>query len=232
MKNYLFLILLFLIPALLHAQPGKIDISIHPAKAVYGTPFAMIISGLGPGEKAILKANAIDGSGIMWESTTTLRADNKGFIDMSITTPLSGNYDEPDVMGPLWSMKPINSSNKERVYRAYAHGLDVRYKLLDSQGDSATAFLKRPYQNPEGGLVRVMLDANGCKGILYYPDTGGSFPGIILLSGSGGGFQHAWPRPWLLTDLQFCLQHISGIPGFLDICKRYHLNISRGLLNG
>lgn len=207
-----------LIPAMLLAQPGEINISIQPAEAVYGTPFSMIITGLNPGEEAILKANAVDGSGIIWQSITTLRADNKGFIDMSSTAQLSGNYDEPDVMGPLWSMKPINSSNKERVYRAYAHGLDVHYQLLDSQGDSATAFLKRPYQNPEEGLVRVMLDANGCKGILYYPDTEGPFPGVILLSGSGGGIDTPVHSPGFkrICSFSFSIFQVpraSRIPG-------------------
>jgi len=185
-----FLIIFVLTSILLQAQPNEISISIQPAEAIYGTPFSMMISGLKPGEEVTLKASSIDGSGIIWISTATYEADQKGVIDLSRQAPLSGDYDEPDVLGLLWSMKPSNSKNKDRIFRKHAHGLTVQYQLTNSKGETATAHLKRCYQKPDEGLVQVLLDANGCKGFLYYPETGGPFPGIILLSGSGGGNEY------------------------------------------
>ena len=216
---FFFIIIIVQVSASLLAQPGKIAISIRPAEAVYGTPFSMMISGLEPGEQVTLNARAIDGSGIIWVSTATFKADRKGVIDLSSQAPLSGDYDEPDVMGPLWSMKPSNSKNKERVFRKHAHGLTVRYQLVNSKGDTATAFLKRTYQKPDEGIVRVMLDANGCKGFLYYPETGGPFPGIILLSGSGGGMNTTLATAFAsngYATLALAYFRYPGLPGYLE----------------
>jgi dienelactone hydrolase len=184
---FCFYLTFFLIPALWHTQPSEMTITIQPAEAIYGTPFSITISGLKPGEEATLKARAIDGSGIFWESTATYKADNNGVIDLSSQAPLSGDYDEPDVMGLLWSMKPTNSRNKDIAFRKYSQGLTVEYRLKNEKGETTTTSLKRYYQKPDEGLVQVLMDANGCKGFLYYPETGGPFPGVILLGGSSGG---------------------------------------------
>lgn len=214
-----FLIIFVLTSILLQAQPNEISISIQPAEAIYGTPFSMMISGLKPGEEVTLKARSIDGSGIIWVSTATYEADQKGVIDLSRQAPLSGDYDEPDVLGLLWSMKPSNSKNKDRVFRKHAHGLTVQYQLINSKGETVTAYLKRRYQKPDEGLVQVLLDANGCKGFLYYPETGGPFPGIILLSGSGGGMNTTLAKAFAsngFATLALAYFRYPGLPGYLE----------------
>lgn len=67
----------------------------------------------------------------------------------------------------LWSMKPSNSRNKDIVFRKYSHGLTVQYQSINTKGETATAYLNRYYQKPDEGIVRVMLDANGCKGLPF-----------------------------------------------------------------
>ena len=164
-----------------------LTISINPAQALFGAPFSMAISGLRSGEHASIKAKSIDGNGIIWESQATFEDDRNGAIDLSFQAPLSADYSESDVTGLLWAMRPTNSRRKGQFYTAYSHGIKVQYVLTDSEGRTASAVLQRYYQMPNMGLVCVPLDANGCKGFLYYPETGGPFPGIILLGGSGGG---------------------------------------------
>jgi dienelactone hydrolase len=217
MRN--FLIIFILISVLLHAGPNEITISIQPAEAIYGTPFSMTISGLKPKEEATLGARSIDGSGIIWVSTATFKADRNGIIDLANQAPLSGDYDEPDVMGLLWSMKPSNSRNKERAFRKYAHGLTVQYHLINTKGKTATATLKRYYQKPDEGIVRVQLDANGCKGFLYHPEKEGPFPGIILLSGSGGGMNTTLATAFAsngFATLALAYFRYPGLPGYLE----------------
>jgi dienelactone hydrolase len=214
-----FIMIFILISALFHTGPNEMTISIEPAEAVYGTPISMTISGLEPGEDATLKASSIDGSGIIWVSTATFKADRNGAIDLSRQAPLSGDYNEPDVMGPLWSMKPSNSRNNDRVFRKHAHGLTVQFQSINSRGETTTAFLKRYYQKPDEGLVQVMLDANGCKGFLFYPETGGPFPGIILLSGSGGGMNTSLAKAFAsngFAALALAYFRYPGLPGYLE----------------
>jgi dienelactone hydrolase len=215
----LFLVILVQTPPSLFAQARELTISIQPAEAVYGTPFSMTISGLEPGEQATLKARSIDGSGIIWVSTATFKADQKGVIDLSRQAPLTGDYEVPDVTGLLWSMKPSNSRTQERSFRNYAHGLTVHYQVQNSMGETAAATLKRYYQKPDDGLVQVMLDAHGCKGFLYYPETGGPFPGIILLSGSGGGMNTTLAKAFAsngFATLALAYFRYPGLPGYLE----------------
>jgi dienelactone hydrolase len=208
-----------LVPSLLLARTPEMAISIHPAEAVYGTPFSMTISGLKPGEEATIKARAIDGSGIIWESAATYQSDRNGIIDLSSQSPLSGDYDEPDVMGLLWSMKPTNSRNKNIIFRKYSQGLTVEYQSMNSRGETATAFLKRYYQKPAEGLVQVLMDANGCKGFLFYPERGGPFPGIILLGGSGGGMSTTLANALAsngFATLALAYFRYPELPGYLE----------------
>lgn len=213
------LIIFILSPTLCHSEPPKINIAIQPAEAIYGTPFTLTVSGLKPEEEATLNARAIDGAGIIWVSTATYRADREGVIDLSSQAPLSGDYAEPDVMGPLWSMKPSNSRNGDRAFRKYAHGLTVLFQVTDSSGGTAEATLKRSYQRPDQGLVQVLMDANGCKGLLFHPATGGPFPGIILLSGSGGGMNTPLAQALAsngYATLALAYFRYPGLPGYLE----------------
>lgn len=214
-----FLIIFFHAYPSLHAEGREVTISIQPAEALYGTPFSMTISGLAPGEEATLEAQAIDGSGIIWVSTAIYKADRNGTIDLYSQAPLSGDYDEPDVMGPLWSMKPSNARTKERAFRKYSHGLTVRYRATNSAGDAATACLKRSYLRPDEGLVQVQMDSNGCKGFLFYPESGGPFPGVILLSGSGGGMNLELAQAFAsygYATLALAYFRYPGLPGYLE----------------
>ncbi|MBN1271622.1 MAG: acyl-CoA thioesterase/BAAT N-terminal domain-containing protein [Candidatus Aminicenantes bacterium] len=199
-------------------EPQDLTISINPAQALFGTPFSMTIAGLKPGEHAVLKARSIDGMGTFWDSTATFEADRNGKIDLSSQAPIAGDYAEPDVMGMLWAMQPSNRRDKARPYVAYEHGITVEFTLNDAKGRTAAAILGRYYQMPDTGLVRVPLDANGCKGFLYYPEKGGPFPGLILLGGSGGGMSDIKARTLAsngFATLALAYFRYPGLPGYL-----------------
>lgn len=215
-----FLLLVFIAAGPLTSciKQQELTISIRPAHALYGTPFSMTISGLNPGEHAVLKARSIDGVGTFWDSEATFKADQNGAIDLSSQSPISGDYSEADVMGMLWAMQPSNSRNKVRPYVAYEHGISVEFTLTDSKSRTAAAMLGRYYQMPDTGIVRIPLDANGCKGFLYYPEKGGPFPGLILLGGSGGGMSDSKARTLAshgFATLALAYFRYPGLPGYL-----------------
>ena len=174
--------------------PGMTDesglrINIDQADQIFGSPFSITIQGLKPGEQATIKARSTDISGTRWESSAFFKANAKGIIDVGKQIPISGDYSEADNLGLLWSMMPQNPKGK-RV-PSYRHdevnGLTVDFTVTDSEGQTATARLRRYYQMPGKGLVRVPLEQDGLYGFLYYPASGGPFPGVIILGGSGGG---------------------------------------------
>jgi dienelactone hydrolase len=64
-----------------------------------------------------------------------------------------------------------------------------------------------------------MLDANGCKGFLCYPEIGGPFPGIILLGGSGGGMNTSLAKAFAsngFATLALAYFRYPGLPGYLE----------------
>jgi len=205
-------------PSTSRAQPQELTVSIRPARALFGTPFSMVISGLNPGEHASLKARAIEYDGTIWESQATFEADRNGAVDLASQAPISGDYVESDVMGMLWSMRPTNSRRNTPSYVGSSHGMTVHYALTDAEGRTVSAVLQRSNQMPDQGLVCVPLDANGCRGFLYYPETSGPFPGVILLGGSGGGMSLAMARTLAsngFATLALAYFRYPGLPGWL-----------------
>jgi dienelactone hydrolase len=171
------------------AVESNLRIVIDPAEQIFGTPFSITVSGLMPGEEASVKAQSIDASRIVWESNAFFKADAKGFIDVGKQAPLSGDFTDADNLGLLWSMKPQNPKGKR--ISPYSHdevsGLTVDLTVKDSEGQTATARLRRYYQMPGQGLIRIPLEQDGLYGFLYHPVSGGPFPGVIILGGSSGG---------------------------------------------
>jgi dienelactone hydrolase len=171
------------------AVESNLRIVIDPAEQIFGTPFSITISGLMPGEQASINARSIDASRIVWESNAVFQADAKGIIDVGMQAPLSGEYTDADILGLLWSMKPQNPKGKRIA--PYSHdevnGLTVEFTVKGSEGQTATARLRRYYQMPGESLIRIPLEQDGLYGFLYHPVSGGPFPGVIILGGSSGG---------------------------------------------
>ena len=179
-------------------------INIDQADQIFGAPFSITIMGLKPGEQATIKTRSTDISGIIWESSAVFKANAKGIIDVGKQIPISGDYSEDDNLGLLWSMMPQNPKGKRMP--SYKHdevnGLTVDFTVTDSEGQTATARLRRYYQMSGNGLVRVPLEQDGLYGFLYYPASGGPFPGVIILGGSGGGLYEWLAQALRPTDSQ------------------------------
>lgn len=168
---------------------AELRITVDPACAVFGDSFIIKVQGLKPKEQVSIKAVSRDSRGVYWESTTIFLANENGVIDVSKQTPLSGGYAEADVLGLLWSMQPQSYQSKRppSYSRDDVNGYAVDFTITDSRGRTASARLRRVYQLPGKGLVRVPLEQAKLRGYLYHPAEGGPFPGVLILGGSGGG---------------------------------------------
>lgn len=168
---------------------GRIAVRIEPALALMGVPFSITISGLQPGEQVTLSARTTDRRGRLWQSAAVFAASGQGTVDVAAQAPVSGSYDVADIFGPLWSMKP--PATKDQRPPSFANdevnGWEVEFTAQASSGQPASATLRRVYQMPGQGLVRMPLETDGLRGFLYHPAGGGSFPGVLIVGGSNGG---------------------------------------------
>jgi hypothetical protein len=82
-------------------------------------------------------------------------------------------------------MKPPETQAKRPPSYAQdeVNGWTVDFTAQDASGHSAAAQLRRVYQLPGRGLIRMPLEKDGLEGFLYYPVDGGRFPGVIILGG-------------------------------------------------
>jgi hypothetical protein len=167
-----------------------LKIIVEPPVVVYGTPFSLKVIGLRPGERAAIKAVSADARKVQWESTAVFEADAAGVVDVSRQAPISGSYGEADILGLLWSMKPVNPPSQQKIgYRDdEINGWTVDFSVTAAEKASARL---AGYQMPGRGLVRVPLEEGGLRGFLYCPAEGGPFPGVIILGGSNGG-RYEW----------------------------------------
>ncbi|MCJ7630297.1 MAG: acyl-CoA thioesterase/BAAT N-terminal domain-containing protein [Longimicrobiales bacterium] len=171
------------------APSEELRVTATPSVALFGEPFSWRVTGLRPGERVTLKALSTDSRGILWASEAVFQADSAGAVDVGRQAPISGDYAEADIFGLLWSMKATNAAQEQPV--AYRHssatGWMVDLTATNSVGTTATTRFRCVYQRPGEALVRIPLEQDGLRGLLYHPVEGGPFPGVILLGGSEGG---------------------------------------------
>lgn len=168
---------------------AQISICVEPPLAVMGTPFSVRILGLESREALTLEARTTDVKGQVWRSLSDFLASDRGEVDLSTTAPVSGDYSGADIFGPLWSLKPPETQDQRPSSFANdeVNGWEVVFLARTASGRSASAVLRRVYQMPGRGLVRVPLESDGLRGFLYHPAEGGPFPGVLIVGGSGGG---------------------------------------------
>ncbi|MGD0425163.1 MAG: acyl-CoA thioesterase/bile acid-CoA:amino acid N-acyltransferase family protein [Candidatus Acidiferrales bacterium] len=160
-----------------------------------GLPAAALIS---------FHAATADDQGRRWSSEAHFRADSSGTIDASMEASLGGSYRGAAAMGLFWSMEYAGATADGSSSFA-KNSTSPDCVELEAQLDGrviARASLARNFLAP-GTMTRDLkipneaggADAGACAdarettvGRLYIPPGRGPHPVVIVLSGSGGGF--------------------------------------------
>ena len=163
-------------------------IVIEPQKALYGTTPQIKVIGLLPGEQITIQTSSIDEKGILWKAKAKFHANEEGEVDLAKNAPFSGDYEGIDNLGLFWSMGPSGTESRELNYSYNRdESLIITISATDSEGKTVKEDLERYYENPQRKLTYYTLNENGLMGTLFSPSGSKEYPGIILLTGSGGG---------------------------------------------
>lgn len=166
-------------------QTTKLEISPNPAFVDEST--IIKLSEIQPGARVTVRAAVRDEAGRVWESRGVYIATAEGKIDTSRHKSVGGSYRGVDRTGLFWSMSARgnevgrvgfckNSGEPDQVsITAEAHGVQI-----------SSATLERRWLVP-GTEVRE-LDAGGNVGSLYIPPGRVRRRVVIVLGGSGGGY--------------------------------------------
>jgi len=158
------------------------------------------VRGLRPNQPVILRAATEDDDGRCWRSHAQFRADESGSVDTAAQDSRGGTYNGASAMGLLWSMRLDDLHANDHSTFAKNGVLPNRVSLeaeLDGR-IAASAELDRNFLAPGTDVRDLNIGGNltengrsheaGRVGRLFIPPGRGPHPVVIVLSGSGGGF--------------------------------------------
>ncbi len=150
------------------------------------------VEGLNPGMEVIIQAVNVDAR---LESSAVFVADGSGKVDPARQKPIRGSYDWVDPMGLFWTMAPKDPGNQamNRVsFRELPEHIVFTARQNDKPDISQT--IQRSWLN--AGVTRIEVDEEGLHGVLFMPPGKGPFPGIMIVTGSGGGANERSAALW------------------------------------
>jgi dienelactone hydrolase len=172
-----------------HEDASAYQIKVTPEGAMVDEKVSIRLTGFDPNQLVTVRAKTRDDLGRLWESSAVFKTDSQGVIDLSTHKPLSGSYDDVDSMGLFWSLAlNINERDFSPFFqrtRTPLKPLQMTF-LAEIDGKTMTSVShKRCFLAPN--INRTPIREDGLVGTLFHSTDSDPQPGVIVLSGSGGG---------------------------------------------
>ncbi len=165
----------------LHAD---VALQVEPAEAMLDEPVAIRVTGLPPNAECLIRAWAPFGKRV-GQGVAKFKADERGVVDVSKQAPLEGTYSGVDPMGLVWSMA-LQDNGVEAPPLKITDPRVVKLEVVSGGNTVGSAELKRWIVRP--GVRITEIKENGLVGKLFEPAGSEKRPGLLVLSGSEGGF--------------------------------------------
>jgi len=197
-------------PTELHA--GDIRFEIPPNGAFIDEELKIGLSGLTPHQSVRIHATTEDDENRRWISGATFRADSHGRVDLTTQEPTNGTYRGVAPMGLFWSMRLANGSEgggagaratftkKDSLPHSVMLEAELERSVMIVSGRIERSFRARGTTIRDPVTVGNKFETakaagpglpKGRVGRLFLPPANagqGRRPAVIVLSGSGGGF--------------------------------------------
>ena len=151
--------------------PGRADAQVD-------TEDGLRLTGFGLGSEVRLRTE-VDGNVAAWACEAVFRADEEGSVDTARDAPVAGDWTGVDPFGPYWS-----ADLEEAIGGLSEQPLRVTVTATDGATTAEAAFERR-WCPPD--TVELDWEGEGVVGRLVRPANGAVAPGVVHLSGSGGG---------------------------------------------
>ena len=161
---------------------------VSPKEAMIDEPVSIRILKCPNHELIKLVSTAIDDDGVKWKSINTFMPSN-GVVDLASTSPVSGSYNTIDAMGFMWSMRPMNSKKSVLFSCENLKPLNVKIQVYLNDVLVSTSNLSRLRVRTD--VHRTEIREKDLVGTIFIPKNAANKPGIIDLTGSGGGLIEA-----------------------------------------
>ncbi len=177
---------------------------------LYDQPIAIRVSDCPPGAAITVRADATDDAPHRWESHAVFIADASGAVDISQQPAHSGSYPGKDAMGLFWSMR-LDEGVIERGPFIKTTPTPVMVTITaEHAGETASIEVTRRLMGR--GIRRSEIREDGLVAT-FFDHESGARPGVIIVSGSGGGL--AEDQPALLASRGYAVLSLAyfGIEG-------------------
>ncbi|XP_058423276.1 acyl-coenzyme A thioesterase 1-like isoform X2 [Diceros bicornis minor] len=174
----------------IHARMAATVILEPAGRCRWDEPVRIAVRGLAPEQPVTLRASLRDEKGALFRAHARYCADAEGQVDLERAPALGGSFAGLEPMGLLWALepeKPLLRLVKRDVQTPFA----VELEVLDGHDEPECGRLlgravhERDFLGP--GVRREPVRAGRVRATLFLPPEPGPFPGIVDISGAGGG---------------------------------------------
>jgi len=170
----------------------RIQLEVAPNPTYVDEEARITVCGLAPRAAITLRAFARDDAERRWSSQAEFEADGRGAVDTRTSPAKGGSYLGVSPMGLFWSMSPeAGHENGRGLFAKNDEREDAVEIAAEVSGrEVARAILRRRFV-AEGTTTRDLSVGEGGQGKvgkLFIPPGRGPHPAVIVVSGSGGGF--------------------------------------------
>jgi dienelactone hydrolase len=171
-------------------------IELTPNPAFVDEDMEITVRGVAPGSEVSITAETEDDEQRTWKSRAEFTANASGGVNCREQESWRGTYTDVSAMGLFWSMKldEVSGSGSSTFAKTNAGPHQVRITARCGERIVSSATLERRYV-ADDTMVRDLLIDSGLAGAgsaiigrLFIPPGAGPHPVVIVLSGSGGGF--------------------------------------------
>lgn len=163
-------------------------LEISPNSAFVDEPVLVRLRGVQANAKVTLRAAVRDDAGRTWASSGVYVANGEGLIDCAGRESVGGSYRGTDAAGLFWSMS-LRGDRKAQGVTFCKNSVEADRVTISAEIEGeriAEAALERRWVSPNTEIRE--LGAEGTVGQLCIPPGHGRRPVVIVLGGSGGGF--------------------------------------------
>ncbi|XP_053186196.1 acyl-coenzyme A thioesterase 2, mitochondrial-like [Scomber japonicus] len=197
---------------------SQIRVKLLPStKCLFDDPVQVMVAGLKARQVVTMRARSISEKGVVFSSSATYRADDKGEIDLNKDPSLSGSYIGVEPMGLLRSMRADTLHKRFQINTSLNPYL-VKFSVLEEEGEGRILAEETNERFLMGeGVTRLPIKEGNIRGVLFTPPGRGPFPAVLDLYTLGGGLSEK--RASLLASRGFVVLTIAAF-GFDDMPKR------------
>lgn len=159
-------------------------ISIKPENPLFDKPFEVVISGVKANTTIRVDCLLKNDEQPWYLSFATYMANKDGVVNIAKDAPMIGTYSGVDAMGLLWSMQPYDKT----INHLSVNGNENEVCFMVSINDDVILqkSIIRSFSSPD--IEKKIIQEKGLIGAFCYPKGKTNLPGIMTVSGSGGGF--------------------------------------------